>query len=204
MFRIDCLNCGKSCKQNLCSECEDRLILACLKRDKTILSDKTSYELIYFWDFNAIARKLIISGKYKFKKNCFTQLAQTVFDNFSTQLNFEDCLVSYVPTTYLRYCYRGFNQAKVVSKIIGKSPIKVLKRTTYTKSQLKNTGIERRVRSNQFKVCRDLCKVKQIVIFDDVCTTGSTLINCAEAIKEKYPNMQISFVTLAYRKKKLN
>ena len=38
---------------------------------------------------------------------------------------------------------------------------------------------------------------KRILIIDDVITSGNTLISCAEVLKERFPDAEICFLTLA-------
>jgi competence protein ComFC len=163
--------------------------------------------LTYYWDFNSIARKLIIRGKYKFNKKVFEYLSEIVKNHYGHTFNNSDAYI-YVPTTYLRYCFRGFNQAKVISKELNSNTMSCLKRLKYTKSQIKNSETARKNRGKLFAANKWKCKrfekillAEKIIIVDDVCTTGATLFGCAEAILELYPSVKIEFTTLAYRTK---
>ena len=39
--------------------------------------------------------------------------------------------------------------------------------------------------------------VRSILIIDDIFTSGNTLLGCAKIIKEMYPEINISFLTLS-------
>ena len=39
--------------------------------------------------------------------------------------------------------------------------------------------------------------VRSILIIDDIFTSGNTLLGCAKTIKEVYPEVNISFLTLS-------
>ena len=42
-----------------------------------------------------------------------------------------------------------------------------------------------------------LGSVESVLIIDDIYTSGNTLLGCAKTIKEAYPNIKISFLTLS-------
>lgn len=204
MLRQECIYCKQSCTRNfVCESCENELILSCHKTEKYLKFKGKLIKLTYFWSFNNLARKSIISGKYKFNKQVFISLADIAFCHYGHEFDFEGCTVTYVPTTYLRYCFRGFNQSKIICQKFCKNPKKILKRTKYLASQIKNDQFSRWKKERQFKVIAKIEQSAKIVIFDDVCTTGATLLMCAEEILRSNPDCQIEFVTLAFRKRYL-
>ena len=44
---------------------------------------------------------------------------------------------------------------------------------------------------------QNLENVRSILIIDDIFTSGNTLLGCAKTIKEVYPEVNISFLTLS-------
>lgn len=203
MLKRVCVYCNNNCKKFLCEKCENELILSCKKSEKYLKYKGKHLKLTYFWTFNNIARKSIISGKYKFNKKVFLALADVAYCHYGHEFQFQNWVVSYVPTTYLRYCFRGFNQSKVICQIFEKNPKKVLKRVKYLSSQIKQNEFTRWKNEKQFKIVGSIKKLDKLMIFDDVCTTGSTLLMCAEEILRVFPDCEIEFVTLAYRKRYL-
>jgi ComF family protein len=111
-------------------------------------------------------------------------------------------LVLPVPLHPLRVRERGYNQASLLAREIGREidcPVneKVLCRRRYTNQQAKFNKQERaqNVRS-AFQVSDPNCvAAKNIILVDDVLTTGSTMNECAKVLKESGA-MNITAVTV--------
>lgn len=96
-------------------------------------------------------------------------------------------VISPVPLHRRRQVDRGFNQAEELARSLGralhKPVVAALKRVRDTPSQteLDEEGRRRNVRG-AFQVCRDVVGARLLLV-DDVVTTGSTLQECARALK---------------------
>lgn len=97
-----------------------------------------------------------------------------------------------VPLSKQRFKSRGFNQASIIARSINKQtniPIdeSSLARTLHTEKH--RAGMDRKARSesvkNAFEVKRpQLIKGENILLVDDVFTSGATVSNCANALKK--------------------
>jgi ComF family protein len=97
-----------------------------------------------------------------------------------------------VPLSKQRLKSRGFNQASVIARLISKQtniPIDEtsLVRTRHTEKH--RAGMDRKARSesveNAFEVKRPrIIEGKNILLVDDVFTSGATVSNCARALKK--------------------
>jgi len=94
-------------------------------------------------------------------------------------------LIVPVPIHHLRKAERGYNQTDYIAKGLSSSlkipcSTNLLKRTRHTESQTKLNMNERAQNvSNAFKVTTSKkIKDKNILIVDDICTTGATLLEC--------------------------
>lgn len=108
-------------------------------------------------------------------------------------LNPQDFIIVPVPLYGTRHRKRGFNQAELLAEIVGKHfnrPVltKVLKRIKETKPQIEISDYK--IRSENIKGVfsvaekqKELVKGKQIILVDDVCTSGATIKEAARTLK---------------------
>ena len=113
--------------------------------------------------------------------------------------NFDPHLVVPVPLHRSRLRQRGFNQAVLLGKVVSDQlslPLlpDALIRTRQTEPQIKLSAPERRVNvKGAFEVKRtDRIEGKRILLLDDVMTTGSTLDECAGALKRAGADLVIA------------
>ncbi len=94
-----------------------------------------------------------------------------------------------VPLFWWKRLRRGYNQAALLSKIIGQEtgiPVKdLLKRVKNTKTQTRLSESEREKNVlNAFTVQMNNIKDQSVLLIDDVLTTGATLNECARVLKQ--------------------
>lgn len=104
-------------------------------------------------------------------------------------MNFCD-IITPVPLDNRRLKQRGYNQSKLIAKILSeKSGLKledILLKVKYTKTQslLENSQRRKNV-ENAFSIkIPELVKNKKVIIFDDIYTTGATANEIAKILKE--------------------
>jgi ComF family protein len=98
----------------------------------------------------------------------------------------------YVPLHPRRLRERGYNQSGLLARELGKHidlPVveDCLIRVNQAQPQVRAVDVEQRRRNvaGAF-LCRDeRVNGKQIILIDDVCTSGATLESCAAALKDK-------------------
>ncbi|WP_137792002.1 ComF family protein [Bacillus sp. E(2018)] len=111
---------------------------------------------------------------------------------------FRDAVLVPIPLSEERHYERGFNQAELIAKGFNKPVEHLLKRRTHEEKQSKKTREERLFqKKNPFEVM-DTLKVKNqnVILVDDVYTTGSTLRYAAKVLI-KAGARNISSITLA-------
>ena len=104
--------------------------------------------------------------------------------------NEDDCVIVPVHLSKERLRQRGFNQSLILAKHVAKAiglhiDYMSLRRTKDTPPQslLKRDDRKKNVK-NAFTVLGNGLKGKKVILVDDVATTGSTLNECAKALKK--------------------
>ena len=166
------------------------------------LCSKTNYidQLLVVADYkNQTLIKLIKLFKYRFieelgfslsllTKKYLIRLAKTKKLNFME----ENPIVLPIPLSKRRLNWRGFNQSEILASLLAdnfqlKQESDVIIKTYQSKPQAEIKDREERLDnlSGVFKVVRpDKIVGKNILLIDDVCTTGTTLNECAKILKE--------------------
>ncbi len=156
--------------------------------------------LVSLWDYEGLIKKLIREGKYRSLIDVYEELVEygfyTVKKNrgrFSLFLSFlfeEDTVITFVPLYKKKERRRGFNQAEEIAKNIGrvtkKDVFSLLKKEKETLSQTRLTKEERRENVKAVFSCNYIKKKipKNIVLVDDVWTSGATMRECCRVLKE--------------------
>lgn len=91
-----------------------------------------------------------------------------------------------VPIHWSRRCYRGFNQAELLTSALPRELVRtdLLKRTRATRPQV-GLSLEERLANLQgaFEASPQVTK-QRVLLVDDVCTTGQTALECARALRD--------------------
>lgn len=108
-----------------------------------------------------------------------------------------------VPLHVRRLRQRGFNQALILSRALGKKhgldvDFSLIKRNKFTLTQ---TGLDKKEREKNIKgafsvVHHERLQSKNVILVDDVYTTGATISECAKILK-KAGAAQVGVITLA-------
>jgi competence protein ComFC len=196
-----------SCKQEgdfLCKKCVQEFRIRPL-RAKSIHPSSEDFKsldgVIYGADYakNPQIQAAIMQLKYKFTRELVGQFGELVSGKMKEMgmlRNREVALIP-VPLHKKRLNYRGFNQAELIARETavqfgGKAEVSsVLSRVKNTSQQAKLNKKERvKNLAGAFEVTGDMKLLHGKVCFlvDDVCTTGSTLDNCAKVLKQSGVN----------------
>ncbi len=211
VFPISCLGCGKE-GELACRQCLDRVPepdsqvcplcktpfshngATCAKcRGKTALDGLLVARPYRF----RLVEELIFSLKYRFLERAVPPLVDLLEASLAHHsLPLPDCLIP-VPLHPRRLRFRGFNQAERIAQELGRRlapglsiPLDTasLKRCRFTKPQMKTDTRDERLHNLSGAFAVDL-KVagplvgKYVWLIDDVATTGTTLDECARALK---------------------
>ena len=177
-----CLKCGKSRTQGLsdttCREC----------KENRYLFDRAWAVSIY----EGVIKECLLLFKYRKKRRLlklFSELACNFMERFIDYQPID--LISAVPLSKNKMRQREFNQSGLLAREIGGEFKKTvlndnLIKIKDTPSQVTLSGAKRRLNlTGAFKAKEPrLFKDKNILLIDDVFTTGSTLNECSEVLKK--------------------
>lgn len=148
-------------------------------------------------NYKGVAKKLVYKFKYKPHLTDLQTVLSDLFyealiqkEEFNSILNQQPILVP-IPLHSSKLKSRGYNQAEILAESLAKSFVlkaeSLLKRMRDTRSQVGLKQEERqenikeafRISNNQFPISKT-----QILLVDDVLTTGSTLLEAARVLKK--------------------
>ncbi|MFH1771855.1 MAG: ComF family protein [Candidatus Omnitrophota bacterium] len=184
-----CLEPLKSNKKGLCRECA---------------KDPPAYSrLISIAYYKNPLINLIRSFKYKNYDFLARYLSNLIIESLKKEsglLGKYDFITS-VPMHPFKHTQRGYNQAELLAKEIGKSfkmPYEndIIVEHSFKHSQATLKGTQRRDNVKNAFSAKSSVKGKKIIIVDDIFTTGATIKACACALSEK-GTLDILAVTLA-------
>ncbi|MBN1161442.1 MAG: ComF family protein, partial [Dehalococcoidales bacterium] len=198
-----CIGCGRE-GQYICNSCLEKLPLIsppiCAKCGRPLTYENTCPGCIeepvlidgirapFF--FQGVIRKAVHELKYRNLKAIATLLADLLHDYLLENPVPGNVLVP-VPIHGQRLRERGYNQSSLVTRELGrKSGMPVIEdclvRRINTPPQVRtiSAGERRDNIAGAFACSNDKLKGKQVILVDDVSTSGATLNTCAEVLKE--------------------
>jgi ComF family protein len=202
LLPLKCLGCGRegdlicpSCRQSLpmmrlplCQRCgatsnEGNLCHSCVNYPLTIDGIRSAFI------FQGAVRQAILQLKYRHLKAAAAPLSQLLAEYLGSHPLKGEVIIP-VPLHPKRLRERGYNQAsllaKELSKLTGLPVVEdTLIRVKDAAPQARTiSAIQRRRNVQDAFTCHQGLEGRQILLVDDVCTTGATLDACATALKE--------------------
>jgi len=214
IYPINCINCGQE-EVWVCKNCFDKIpqntIHYCLNcKRQTILGEfchdcAPSFYLDKVWiasDFqNKTINRLIKTYKYDFARDIAQSLGIFLFDFLKEQVirqtkdfDIKKTIIIPIPLHNKRLRWRGFNQSEKLARFVAdRLQIKIetvnLKRVKLKKTKA-SLNKEARIKNVQaaFSWQGPRLNQKNIILVDDVTTTGATLNECAKILKANGAN----------------
>lgn len=206
IFPVYCLSCRKR-GENLC--------LNCLAESPTAMRETASWIFPLFDYRHPPIKKAIWLLKYKGKRNIAPVLANAMYGHILEELadlavmeNFQNTILVPIPIDKTRKRERGFNQAEIICQELAnldQNQNFVLQKDILIK--IKDTGHQARIESRRermenikdsFTINRNIdptqeVKGKNIILLDDVTTTGATLSEAKKILKNAGARKVIAF-----------
>jgi ComF family protein len=201
LLPLRCLGCGRegdlicpSCRQSLpmirlplCQRCgatssEGNLCHSCINYPLTIDGIRSVFL------FQSTVRQAILHLKYRHLKAVAAPLSQLLAEYIGSHPLKGEVIIP-VPLHPKRLRERGYNQASLLamelSRLVGLPIVEdALIRVHDALPQARTrSAVERRRNVQGAFACQQRLEERQILLIDDVCTTGATLDACATALK---------------------
>lgn len=150
------------------------------------------------------SQKVLFNLKYRHKKSLGNFFGKEIGQQIKGRLpHSKSCVIVPVPLHHKRKFTRGYNQSEALASGIEEIidlPIRtdLARRVRHTDTQTKKSRFERWDNlTGVFSVSDDIRLYEQVVLVDDVITTGATLEQLMLAIKNVHPEVRFCVVTLA-------
>lgn len=207
LYPTTCIFCGEICKEGICDRCRKSVMIIkeprCKKCGKPIRYEEEEFcydcrhkNFHYeqgksLWIHRNPVNQSIYNFKYKNRRVYGEIYAKELVKEFGKLIClWKIDLIIPVPLHRKKLRKRGFNQAEILAKEIGKLtgiPVntKVILRKKYTEPQKQFGQKERRKNlADAFEAACKHINAKNILIIDDIYTTGSTIDSIAKILLE--------------------
>lgn len=188
IFPPKCILCqGLLCREetDICHRC--RVLTPNIEKTKSRFSFVAGWTAL--WYYKGDARLSLLRFKFRGKRSyalsygrmLAMHLRQKGFDKYQ--------VLTYIPVAPLRKFHRGYDQVELIAKAVAKElgiplvPTLQKLRNTPPQSGFKDVSQRRANVLGAYKIKRpDLVRGKQILLLDDVITTGATASECARVL----------------------
>ncbi len=197
-FCASCIQAAKPCFSQACPVCERASIdgITHARCRKGLTPDG----LTSVWEYEKAPRELILKLKYKYVTDVGLSLAVPASGTLkniirsnpaSPKWTDKQLVLVPIPLHWTRNNWRGFNHVEEVGKILaqlmGWEMINLLVRSKMAKQQVGLKGKERKENiQGVFNLASNspVSSLSQVVLFDDVWTTGATMLEAVKVLKK--------------------
>ena len=186
-----CGICEKGQNTYLCRKCENKLkAIAIFGKDEYI--EKYFENHYYIFKYDSIIRNLIIDYKFNEKPYLYRSILEFInkYQKEYIQFKIYDIIIP-VPISKKRNRERGYNQSLLIAK--GMAQNKNIKLRNNVISKVKNNNTQSKLNKeeraenvkNVYKIANNKEIIdKNILLIDDIFTTGATLNECSKMLKQ--------------------
>lgn len=182
LFPLQCLGCkdNASSAKGFCIDCREQLV-------RQPPCEVAGLSLHVPYRYEGPLATAIVRLKYEDRPELAPRLVRACFLPF-TPAGFEAVTLVPVPMHADRICSRGYNQAALLARALGRSWRRPVAYRWLERRRLlvRQVGLGKAERAQNvrgaFTTMGGTLEGKRVVLVDDVVTTGATLCNCAEAL----------------------
>lgn len=182
-----CGMCDEISKESICNKCKIK-INKLIKANRVEYIDKYFNSHIYIFKYEGIIRDKLLQYKFDEKSYLYKFFAEIMLNNCNL---IDTCdIILAVPIHKKRFIKRGYNQSELIARYLAKKlnteySNKVLIKVFNNKPQstLNKTSRQANVLGMYKVINSQKIQNKNILLIDDIFTTGCTLNECAKVLK---------------------
>ena len=191
-----CKNILNTLQEPLCYKCGRQILSSSSEYCDTCMSYNFNFDKAFsLWPYNNTVKASLSNFKYKGRREFAEYYADKLYEHFHTALSkINISAVVPVPIHPERLKSRGYNQAELIAGILAKKlnlPIitDYLVRSKNTLAQKNLDPVSRRKNLKEaFRINKNskfyTSQIKNVLLIDDIYTTGSTADACSAILKE--------------------
>ncbi|MEG1795389.1 MAG: ComF family protein [Clostridium sp.] len=183
-----CIICDAEVEEDyICPSCNSSMKISYLSYN--LKQNDEEYKCFSLGYYSYSIKKLVLALKYKKNFSAGLVIAKYLSDFLKNEFKDEFDILTFVPSSKESLQKRGFNQCEVVckniSKDINRKCISLLKKVKFSRDQIGLTTNERwdNIKDSFSCINSKLVEGKNILLIDDVVTTGATAFYCASTLK---------------------
>lgn len=194
LFPRSCAVCGGNIKSgSLCESCTEKLCKLETFGTRLLFDGENRIKAYYIFEYgDKIVTKLLFALKQNSNRDLFDTVGKLT-SVLCDKVILENSVITYVPRRKVNVRKYGYDHAEKIAKSTAKYCQKLtferlLKRRGFSSDQ-KNLDSKQRLINSQNKftaIKKDI--PKNILLFDDVVTTGSSALSCIGELKKLYGN----------------
>ena len=187
-----CGFCNKLNQNWICKKCNKK-INSLIRANKIIYKNKYFDELIYLFDYNGIIRDKMLDYKFNDKSYLYKTFSKIIIKNekICGIIQKYDIIIP-VPMNRKKLKLRGYNQVELIANELINLGVKI---NIDTRSLIKQKNTIPQSTLSKIERTSNLIGAyktdnnknimgKNILLFDDIFTTGSTVNECSRILKE--------------------
>ena len=199
-----CGICKNESRNSLCYKCKKKIQKE-FKFTKIHTKDKNFLEQYYLFQYKDLIRNMILEMKFQKKPYIYKTIEYFLQNNkkYLEKLKKYDIIIP-VPMTNKKIKERGYNQTEIIAKIISQNitnitmqkNVLIKYKNNKVQSQLNKEQRQQNVQNVYELNNEEIIKNKNILILDDIYTTGATCNECVKTLKNAQPK-KIGIITIA-------
>ena len=190
-----CGLCEKICNEYLCKKCEIKINKYKINSIRRV-KDKYFDELICVFKYEDIIRDTLIKYKFHNKAYLYKIFSKIIIKNkkICGFLKNYDIIIP-VPISKKRKIQRGYNQSYLIAREIArymnikyKNKCLIKQKDTIEQSKLNKNERKTNIQDAYRVIKKEKLFNKNVILLDDIYTTGSTVNECAKMLKKAGAN----------------